>query len=237
MEHWEDLREGGYRLLWDDALFPPTTDSFLLSSLPRLRPGLRVCDLGCGTGLLGLLLLQRGTDLSVTGIEIDPAAADLMDRCATANGLQDRLVCLRMDLRDVRQRLPAGGFDLVVSNPPYYEAARGGVPDTEARRTARAGCTVDDVARAAAWLLRHGGAFCLCGKPGRLADLLCVLRDAGCEAKRIRFAHERAGDAPSLVLIEGRKDGRPGLSIERPLILHQDDGSPTEELDRIYLRR
>ena len=59
VEHWESLCPGGYRFVYDDALFPPGTDTFLLSSLPRLRPGLRVCDLGAGTGLLGLLLLQQ----------------------------------------------------------------------------------------------------------------------------------------------------------------------------------
>ena len=45
MEHWESLKPGGYRFVWDDALFPPGTDTFLLSSLPRLKPNLRVCDL------------------------------------------------------------------------------------------------------------------------------------------------------------------------------------------------
>ena len=52
MEHWESLKPGGFRFVYDDTLFPPGTDSFLLSSLPRLKPGLRVCDLGSGTGLL-----------------------------------------------------------------------------------------------------------------------------------------------------------------------------------------
>ena len=59
MEHWEFLCRGGYRFVYDDALFPPGTDTFLLSSLPRLKAGMKVCDLGCGTGLLALLLLQR----------------------------------------------------------------------------------------------------------------------------------------------------------------------------------
>ena len=57
MERWDRLRTGGYRFVYDDALFPPGTDSFLLSAFPKLRPGLRICDLGCGTGLLGLLLV------------------------------------------------------------------------------------------------------------------------------------------------------------------------------------
>jgi len=63
VEHWEYLKPDGLRFVWDDTLFRPGTDSFLLSSLPKLSAGLRVCDLGCGTGLLGLLLLQRQSEL------------------------------------------------------------------------------------------------------------------------------------------------------------------------------
>ena len=68
MEHWEYLKPDGLRFVWDDTLFRPGTDSFLLSSLPKLSAGLRVCDLGCGTGLLGLLLLQRQSELTITGL-------------------------------------------------------------------------------------------------------------------------------------------------------------------------
>ena len=82
MEHWEYLKPDGLRFVWDDTLFRPGTDSFLLSSLPKLSAGLRVCDLGCGTGLLGLLLLQRQSELTVTGIDIQ-----LADICAAASYL------------------------------------------------------------------------------------------------------------------------------------------------------
>ena len=82
MEHWEALKPGGLRFVWEDGLFRPGTDSFLLSSLPRLTAGLRVCDLGCGTGLLGLLLLQRQPDLHVTGVDIQPRAIALAEKAA-----------------------------------------------------------------------------------------------------------------------------------------------------------
>ena len=90
MEHWEALYPGGYRFVYDDVLFRPGTDTFLLSSLPRLKPGLRVMDLGCGTGLLGLLLLQRQPELAVTGIDIQPAAIRLAEKAAAENSLADR---------------------------------------------------------------------------------------------------------------------------------------------------
>ena len=238
MEHSESLRPGGYRFFYDDALFRPGTDSFLLSSLPRLKPGLRVCDLGSGTGLLGLLLLQREPSLTVTGVEIQRAAVRLAEKAAGENGLTERLTTIHGDLRDIRRLLGAGAFDLAVCNPPYYAPSSGGIAPEEARRTARSevSCTLEDVCRAASYLLRWGGAFCLVHKPERLTDLLCLLRETGLEPKRLRLVENRTGAAPSLVLLEGRRGGKPGLTVEPPLILQKPDGSPTEELDAIYFR-
>ena len=127
MEHWEYLKPDGLRFVWDDTLFRPGTDSFLLSSLPKLSAGLRVCDLGCGTGLLGLLLLQRQSELTITGIDIQPAAVALAERAAAENRLTDRLTFRCIDLRQVRQHFSTGSFDLVVCNPPYYPPASGKV--------------------------------------------------------------------------------------------------------------
>lgn len=238
MEHWESLRPGGLRFVWDDTLFPPGTDTFLLSSLPRLKPGLRVCDLGSGTGLLGLLLLQRQEDLCVTGVELQSKAAALLERSAGENGLAGRLTACRGDLREIRSLLPAGRFDLVVCNPPYYPAEHGKLPRETAAQHARAetACTLKDVCAAAAWLLRWGGSFCLVHKPERLTDLLCALRGAVLEPKRLRAVCRRAGEAPSLVLLEARRGGKMGLAWEPPLILETAEGRPTEEMKRIYFR-
>ena len=239
MEHWEALCPGGYRFVYDDALFHPGTDTFLLSSLPRLKPGLRVCDLGCGTGLLGLLLLQRQSELSVTGIDIQPAAIRLAEKSTAENSLTDRLTFRTADLRDAKSLFPTGSFDLVVCNPPYYPPASGAVAAGSALRTARAevDCTLEDGCRAASYLLRWGGSFCLVHKPERLTDLLCGLRDHGLEPKRLREVCKTAGAAPSLILLEGRRGGKPGLTMETPLILQYPDGTPTAEVDAIYFRQ
>ena len=248
MEHWEYLKPDGLRFVWDDTLFRPGTDSFLLSSLPKLSAGLRVCDLGCGTGLLGLLLLQRQSELTITGIDIQPAAVALAERAAAENRLTERLTFRCIDLRQVRQHFSTGSFDLVVCNPPYYPPASGKVSGDSARRTARSEteASLADICAAASYLLRwpdydkkldeflapweaENGFASTCWH-----DIL--LREAGMEPKRLRFVQNRPDTAPSLFLIEGCRGGKPGVDIQPPLLLQTDTGAPTGELNVIYFR-
>lgn len=236
MERWETLEPGGLRFLWDEALFPPGTDAFALASLPRLRPGLRVCDLGCGTGILCFLLLRRQGALRLTGIDIDPRAVALGRRSAAENGLTDRLDFRQGDLRQIREMMPGGGFDLTVCNPPYYPVRSGRLPQGQGQARSRSEVTLDlaQACHAAAYLLRWGGRACIVHKPQRLADLLCRMRQAGLEPKRLRMVYPRPGSAPCLVLAEGRRGGRPGLTADPPLLLQGDDGAPTPAARALY---
>jgi len=126
----------------------------------------------------------------------------------------------------------------VVCNPPYYPADSGYVTQDAALRIARSeiSCTLEDICQAASYLLRWGGSFCLVHKPERLTDLLCTMRQTAMEPKRLRFVCKTGADAPSLILVEGRRGGKPGLQIEPPLLLQNVDGSPSAELDSIYFR-
>ena len=126
----------------------------------------------------------------------------------------------------------------MICNPPYFPTDSGALSETASRRSARAeiDCTLEEVCRAAAYLLRWGGSFCLVQRPERLTDLLCSLRPLGLEPKRLRFVQMQAGTAPSLLLLEARRGGKPGLSTEPPLILRNSDGRDSAELDQIYFR-
>lgn len=237
MERWEVLWPGGPAFFYDDALFPPGTDAFLLGAFPKLRRDALVCDLGAGTGLIGLLLLAREPSIRLHNVELQKAPLRLAERTAAANGftVQQHLG----DLRTMPDLPETGRFDLVVSNPPYFAAAAGPACGEEALRLARSeeGCTIFDVCRRAGRLLRWGGTFAAVYRPERLCDLLEAMRRFKLEPKRLRLVQHNSAAAPSLVLAEGRRGGKPGLTVEPPLVLHRLDGSDTEELEKIYFRR
>lgn len=217
------------------AQFSLSTDSMALADFARPKKGARVCDLGCGCGALGLLLLVRDDSLFVTGVEIQPEASLLAAQNALDNGLSQMTV-LNRDLREYRDFLPANGFDAVLSNPPYYPVSSGAVCETQSLAIARSEvcCDLSDLCRAASWSLRFGGSFFLVHKPERLADVFVSLRENGLEPKRLQLVRHRPSSKPSLVLIEARLGAKPGLTFERDLLLYTETGEKTPDYLRIY---
>lgn len=222
------LWEGGPSFYFDTELFAPSTDSFALGYFASPKSGSRVCDLGCGSGLLGALLMARNDTLRLHNVEVQADAMALAWQTFSANGWTAEFST--GDLRDPSVLPAAGSVDYVISNPPYFKAGSGASAPDAARKTAReeSVCTLDDVCVAAARILRWGGSFAVVYRPERLVDLLAALRTHGMEPKRLRFVQTR--DIPSLVLVEARRGGKPGLSIEPPLVI----GSA--EWDTVYFR-
>ena len=196
----------------------------------------RVADLGCGAGVLTVLLLQKFPAATAFGIEIQPEAANACRENLALNELTDRAEIRCGDLREKADLPEAGSFDLVVSNPPYFAAGRGYAAPEEHRAAARDErfCTLEDLCRAAAYLCRWGGSFAVVHRPERLSELLCAMTAHGIEPKRLRLVSPRSDRAPSLVLVEGRRGGNPGLTIEPPLVLQDDTGADSHEIQRIY---
>ena len=197
---------GPYTLTWPDGVFPLGQDSLALGAFATVRAGWRVCDLGTGSGALLLLLARRQPELVLHGIELDPLAAGTARENLARNGLKGQIV--QDDLR--RSPLPAGRFDLVVSNPPYFPVGAGGSGGS-ARSEEQ--CTLQELCAAAGRLTRNGGRFALCHRPERLVDVFAALREAGLEPQRLQLLRHSPAHPPSCVLVESVKQGRPGLEF------------------------
>lgn len=238
MSGFDELWPGGPRFKQTREGFRLSTDSVLLAAFANMKKVRRCLDLGCGAGVLCVLLGEKAPEARITGIELQPEAAELSRENLRENGMDVRSEILAADLRDHASLLPAGEFDLVVSNPPYFPQNSGFSAPEAARARAREerDCSLEDVCAAAGQALRWGGSFCLVHRPERLADIFRAMAAFGMEPKRMRTVHYSPARAPSLVLIEGRRGGRPGLDVEKPLILTGEDGGDSAEVRKIYRR-
>lgn len=237
MADFESLWAGG-PLFAQAEHFRLSTDCVLLSAFANTSGAKRGIDLGCASGAIALLLLTRSEKLHMTGLEIVPEAAALARENMAANSLSGRSEIICGDIRRHRELFRPGSFDLVAANPPYFPLGSGGISPDRAKASARGelDCTLEDICTAAAFLLRTGGSACFVHKPERLSELFCNMSAHGIEPKRLRLVCHSQGSAPNLVLVEGRRGGRPGLSIEPALIIRNADGSETDEIRRIYHR-
>lgn len=232
--HWEPLSASCKVLVSGEHRF--TTDTILLAHFAAPKKNDRCADLGCGCGTIPLLWRCRYQPGEVFGVEISEAAAEQAERSVEENGFSETVHILRGDIREIRSLLREPVFDLVSCNPPYKAEGAGLTGESGERNRARfeETCTLADAAKAAKDILRYGGRFCICQRPERLTDALCTLREYGLEPKRLRLVQQRRDKAPSLFLLEGRRGGRPGLQVMPALLIENDDGEFSPEMEAIY---
>lgn len=235
-ERIDDLQRGGLRVIQRADAFRFGTDAVLLADFAAPRRHDRVCDLGTGTGIIPLLLYARENTISADAVEIQPDMADMAARSMAMNGLNEKIHVLPGDLRSIRTLLPHARYDLVTCNPPYGKAGGTLLNPDASKRLARheESCAIEDVACAAAWLLQNGGRLCCVFPAARMIELSDAMRKYRMAPKRIRMVHSRVEKAAHLCLMEGMLDARPGLIIEPPLVIYDENNAYTPELRRIY---
>ena len=195
------------------------TDALLLAGY--IGKGYKLgLELGGGTGIISMLLLTRGKLERSICAEIQEEYAELIRENARHNSLSDRLECVHADIREYK----SPECDLVYSNPPYMKTDSGRRNITDKKNIARheVNGSITDFALAARRALKYGGTFAAVYRPDRCTDIIAAMRDAGIEPKRMTFVHADTVSEPSMMLIEGKRGGKPGMRVTRPLIIYSD---------------
>ncbi len=232
----DSLQFQGLKIIQKEKGFRFGTDSVLLADFAGVRPGDRVVDMGTGTGILSILMASREERSTYMALEIQPDMAEMAQRSVALNGLEARIEVKTCDFREAAGFLGYGSFTLAVCNPPYGKAGGTLLSSTETKRIARheSECTVEEMARSAAALLRSGGRLAVVYPAPRALELMAALRAVHLEPKRIRTIHARADREPKLILMDAVKGGGSMLHWLPPLILSEADGTPSAEWKRIY---
>ena len=237
-ERVDDLQLNNLHIIQSENDFRFGMDAVILSDFARVRPREHVIDMGTGTGILPILLSAQRDDATFSAIELQPRMADMAQRSVTLNGLNERIHIYTADMKDAAHLLGYQCAHMVVSNPPYgkqgstLKNATNSV--TLARHEEDAG--IDSWVKACAAVLRNMGRLCMVFPAQRLLELTDAFRNHRIEPKRIRMVCAKLDRAPYLVLLEGMKNAKPGLLWMPPLVVYEEDGRETAEIDRIYHR-
>ncbi|MCI6533692.1 MAG: tRNA1(Val) (adenine(37)-N6)-methyltransferase [Lachnospiraceae bacterium] len=238
-ERLDDLQIKGYEIIQSPGRFCFGMDAVLLSSYAKVRKRELALDLGTGTGILPILLEAKNEGEHYTGLEIQEESADMARRSVSHNGLEDKIDIVTGDIKEASGIFGAASFHVITTNPPYMIGEHGLKNENEALYIARheALCTLDDILRESARLLKPKGRFYMVHRPFRLPEILAKMSAYGIEPKRLRLVYPHIDKEPNMVLLEGLRGGRPRMQVEPPLIVYRKDGEYTEELLEIYRRK
>lgn len=235
-ERLDDLQRNGYQIIQNKDKFCFGMDAVLLAGFSHVKEGEVVLDLGTGTGIIPILLEARTEGKHFTGLEIQPEMAEMAGRSVAYNHLEEKISIVTGDIREASQLFGAASFDVVTSNPPYMNDAHGlknpDLPKAIARHEVL--CTLDDVVREAARLLRPGGRFYMVHRPHRLIEIVTALTSYKLEPKRMKLVHPYVEKEANMVLIEAVRGGKSMIKVEAPIIVYKEPGVYTDEIYEIY---
>lgn len=235
-ERIDELQRNGYRIIQNPERFCFGMDAVLLSGFARAKKQERCLDLGCGNGIIPILMEAKTEGKHFTGLEIQPESADMAKRSVALNGLQDRIDIVEGDIKDASKIFGASSFHVVTTNPPYMTAQHGLTNVYEAKTIARHEvlCNLEDIIRESARLLMPGGRFYMVHRPFRLAEIISLMVQYRMEPKRMRLVYPYVDREPNMVLIEGLRDGKSRMTVEKPLIVYKEPGKYTDEIYDVY---
>jgi tRNA1(Val) A37 N6-methylase TrmN6 len=219
----DSLFEGRIRCMQHDSGYRFSLDAVLLGNFISVRPGERILDLGCGNGIVALILAYRWPSCQLTGLEIQPDLVTLARENVMLNNWQERIGIVQGDMRQIEKSMEAGQFDWVVSNPPYRKTGTGRVNIEPEQLVARHEILADvaSVVKAAVWTLKYKGRAAFIYPAIRGAAVLYELKKQGLEPKKMQTVYSYPGSPATLLLIESVKGGGEELEILPPFYVYR----------------
>lgn len=235
-ERIDDLHRNNYQIIQNSKKFCFGMDAVLLSGFAKVKRDELVLDLGTGTGIIPILLEAKTEGKHFTGLEIQEESADMAKRSITLNNLNEKINIVVGDIKEASKIFGAASFHVVTSNPPYMTDHHGltnpELPKAIARHEIL--CSLDDVVREAAKVLKPNGRFYMVHRPFRLVEILNKLTEYNLEPKRLKMVHPFVDKEPNMVLIECLKGGKSRLTVDPPLIVYKEQNVYTDVIYDIY---
>ena len=235
-ERIDELHRNGYQIIQNTDGFCFGMDAVLLSGYAVVKKGECVLDMGTGTGIIPILLEAKTEGQHFTGLEIQPQSVDMAKRSVALNHLEEKITIVEGDIKNASSLFGKSIFDVITCNPPYMNENHGlknpQLPKAIARHELL--CSLEDVVREAACMLRPGGRFYMVHRPRRLTEIISMLSAHKLEVKRLKPVYPTKEKEATMILLEAVRGGNPLLKLEKPVIVYKEPGVYSDEIYEIY---
>lgn len=231
------LNYNGLKIVQDDNYFNFSLDSVLLPNFVTLNKNVtKIIDLGTGNAPIPMILSTM-TDAKIYGIELQKDIYDLAVESIELNKLDEKITLINDDMKNLEKYFEPNSFDVIVCNPPYFKLnEKSNVNEIEQKTIARHEkyITLNEIIELAKKFLNNNGTFAMVHRTDRLIEIIELMRKCNIEPKKIQLIYPKEGSESNLVLIEGRKNGNPGLKVMPSLIIHNENGEYVEKIKKIF---
>ena len=224
------------KIVQNKNYFNFSLDSVLLPNFVEITPNTKnILDLCTGNAPIPLILSTK-TKASIVGVEIQKEIYELAVESVNINKINN-IKLYNMDAKDIINYYETDTFDIITCNPPYFEYKEESIlNENKIKSIARheIHITIEDIAKIAKKLLKNGGSLNIVHRTDRIIEIIELLKKYNLEPKRMRFIYPKKDSESNLVLIDARKNGKKGLKLLAPLVVHNSNGTYTEEVIKMF---
>jgi len=177
------------------------------------------------------------TKARIFGVELQKEIYSMGYDSVLENGMYKQIELINDDVKNISDIFESESMDIVTCNPPYFKFQNDSlVNDNDTKTIARheVKLTLDDVVKASKYVLKNGGTFAMVHRPDRMIEIIELMKKYGIEPKKLRLVYPKFGKDANILLIEGIKNGKTGLKVLSPMYTHNDNGSYTEEIRKMF---
>ena len=225
------------KIVQDNEMFNFSLDSVLLPNFVTINKKIdKILDIGCGNAPIPLILSAK-TDAKITGVEIQKQVYDLAVESININNKQNQINIINKDINDYYKEIETDSYDVITCNPPFFKYIEtSNINKNDYKTIARheVKLNLNQLFTIAKKLLKNNGVIAIVHRPERFVEVVEEMKKNNIEPKRVQFVYPKKNMEANIMLIEGSKNGKPGLKILPPIYSHKDNGEYTEEVKKYF---
>lgn len=225
------------KIVQDSEMFNFSLDSVLLPNFVTINKKInKILDIGCGNAPIPLILSTK-TKAKITGVEIQKEVYDLALESIDINNKQEQINIVNKDINDYYKEIETDSFDVITCNPPFFkyiETSNINKNDYKTFARHEVKLNLNQLFTIAKKLLKNNGVIGIVHRPERFVEIVEEMKKNNIEPKRVQFIYPKKNMESNIMLIEGSKNGNPGLKILPPIYTHSDNGEYSDEIKKYF---